>query len=262
MELGINGKIALVTAASRGLGFACAQALASEGARVVICARHSRQLNAAVKRLRSLTGADVVGFQADLTEEQSLIDLVKRTEKEIGAIDILVMGTGHLPSGAFSEMSDDDWELGLSLTLRPARTLTKLLVPGMRKRKSGHVIFLSSIFALEPHPSYVVSSTYRAGLSAFAKCLSREAAQDGVVVNVVAPGYFDTPLLEELAAKRAKALGTTSKSVLKEWAKLSPTGRLGSPEELGTLVCLLASAKTAFVQGITIPIDGGFMKGI
>lgn len=262
MNLGIKGKVALVTAASRGLGYACAEALAAEGAHVVICARHEKQLAVAAKTLASRHKTKVVGIQADLTQERSLSYLVKTVEKRLGPVEILVMSTGHLPAGSFSAVSDDDWDLGLKLTIRPATVLAKLVVPKMKEQKFGRIILLSSVFAFEPDPGFVISSTYRAGLSAFAKCLSDEVAADGVGVNVVAPGYFDTPLLHELAQKRAASAGKSAKQVLDDWGKLSPTKRLGSPDELGAVVALLASPKSAFLQGVTLAVDGGFMKGI
>lgn len=262
MNLGIKGKVALVTAASRGLGFACAQALATEGAKVAIAARHKKQLTNAARDLASHAKTMVAGIEADVTQEQSLERMVRQTEKRLGEIDILVMGTGHLPSGSFGKVSDMDWQLGLNLTIRPAVVLSRLVLPGMRKRKFGRIIFLSSVFALEPDSGYVISSTYRAGLSALAKCLSNEVAEDGVTVNVVAPGYYDTPLLDELAAKKAAAVGSSAKQVLTDWGKLSPTKRLGSPDELGAVVALMASPRSAFLQGVTLAVDGGFSKGI
>lgn len=263
MNLGIKGKVALVTAASRGLGFACAQALAAEGAKVAIAARHKKQLTKAAAKLVLAHKTTVVGIQADLTREKTLKHLVQQTDKQLGPIDILVMSTGHLPSGSFGKVSDKDWDLGLNLTIRPATALAKLVLPGMRKRKFGRIILLSSIFAFEPDPGFVISSTYRAGLSAFAKCLSDEVAADGVTVNVVAPGYFDTPLLRELAKKRAanKKGKNAAKKVLAAWGKLSPTGRLGSPMELGAFVAFLSAQQSSFFQGITAAIDGGVTRG-
>jgi len=254
--------VALVTAGSRGLGFACAQALAAEGAKVAITARHKKQLVGAARDLASHHKTTVVGIEADLTQERSLDRMVRQTEKRLGDIDILVMGTGHVPSGSFGKVSDLDWQTGLNLTIRPAIILSRLILPRMRKRKFGRIIFLSSVFALEPDSGYVISSTYRAGLSAFAKCLSNEVAADGVTVNVIAPGYYDTPLLDELAAKKAATTGSSPKQILADWGKLSPTKRLGSPDELGAVVALLASPRSAFLQGVTLAVDGGFMKGI
>jgi len=262
MNLSIKGKIVLVTAASRGLGFACAQALAAEGAKVAIAARHKKQITSVARDLASRYKTTVVGIDGDVTQEKSLQRMVQVTEKRLGEIDILVMGTGHLPSGSFGKVSDVDWQLGLNLTIQPAIVLSRLVLPGMRKRKFGRIIFLSSVFALEPDAGYVISSTYRAGLSALAKCLSNEVAADGVTVNVIAPGYYDTPLLDELAVKKAAAVGSSAKQVLTDWGKLSPTKRLGSPDELGAVVALLASPKAAFIQGVTLPVDGGFTKGI
>ncbi len=261
MDLGLANKVALVTAASRGLGYACAMALATEGAHVAICSRSKTRVRAAASRISKATGSKVIGIQTDLTREEQLPRLVREVEKVLGSIDIFVFNTGNPPAGDFASASDKDWALGFSLCLRAPIVLCRLILPKMRKRTFGRIIFLSSIFAQEPDKGYVVSSTLRAGLGALSKCLAREAGQDGVSVNLVCPGYFDTPLLHELARKQAKKLGKSSKQVLLEWGKLSPAGQLGTPSHLGALVALLASSQAGYIQGAAVPIDGGALHG-
>lgn len=262
MDLELINKVALVTAASRGLGYACAMALAAEGANVAICSRSKTRVRAAASRISKATGSEVIGVQADLTREDQLPLLVREVEKVFGPIDIFVFNTGNPPAGDFTSASDKDWALGFSLCLRPPIVLCRLILPKMRMRKFGRIIFLSSIFAQEPDKGYVVSSTFRAGLGALSKCLGREAGQDGVSVNLVCPGYFDTPLLHELARKHAKTLGKSSERVLSDWGKLSPARRLGSPAHLGALVALLASSQGSYIQGAAVPIDGGALHGL
>lgn len=262
MELGLANRVALVTAASRGLGYASAMALAQEGARVAICSRSKTRIHAAASRIAKTTGSTVIGIHADLTKQQHLRRLACHVENALGPIEIFVSNTGNPPAGPFAVTNDKDWELGASLCLRPPIVLCRHILPGMKKRKFGRIIFLSSIFSREPDSGFVVSSTMRAALAALAKCISREVAKDGICVNHVCPGYFDTPLLRELARGHARRAGTTGAKVLTDWANLAPAGKLGAPSDLGTIVAWLASPHAEYLQGVTLPIDGGALHGI
>ena len=261
MELGLTNRVALVTAASRGLGYACAMALAQEGARVAICSRSKTRIHAAASSIAKATGSRVIGIQTDLTKEEQLPQLVRHVESTLGSIEILISNTGNPPSGRFAITSDKAWALGTALCLRPPIVLCRHVLPGMRKRKSGRIIFISSTFALEPDEGYIVSSTMRAALGAFSKCLAREAGPDGVSVNVVCPGYCDTPLLRSLAQRHAVTLKKPFADILSAWAHLAPAGRLGRASDIGTLVALLASPVSGFIQGTAIPSDGGMLRG-
>lgn len=260
MDLGLTNKVALVTAASRGLGYACAMALAAEGAHVAICSRSKARVQTAAARIVKATGSKVIGIQTDLTREEHLPRLVRSVEKVLGPIDIFVFNTGNPPAGTFAQASDKDWTLGFALCVRSPIVLCRRILPGMRKRKFGRIIFLSSIFAQEPDEGYVVSSTLRAGLGALSKCLARGAGRDGVSVNTVCAGYFDTPLLRGVAQKQSASSKKTAKELLSEWGRLAPIGRLGDPAEIGRLVVLLASPLTGYIQGATVPIDGGLLR--
>jgi 3-oxoacyl-[acyl-carrier protein] reductase len=215
------------------------------------------RIQAAAAEIAKKTRGSTVGIEADLTRDDHLIAVVRQTEAMYGPIDILVLNTGNPPSGRFSEVSDEDWARGLSLCLRAPIILSRQILPGMRARKFGRIIFLSSIFAKEPDERYVVSSTLRAGLGALAKCLAREVGGDGVCVNVICAGYFQTPLLEEQADQQSAIRGRTAKELLSEWAQLAPVNHLGNPCDLGKLVAFLASPATGFLQGTSIALDGG-----
>jgi len=260
MDLALNGKVALVTAASRGLGYGCAVALAQQGARVVICSRDRERIEDAAAAISKEAGGDVTGIRADLTVEEDLHRLVTTTEGVLGPIDILVMSTGNPPSGCSSEVTDSDWARGYALCLGGPIVLCRKILPRMRARRFGRIVFLSSVFAVEPHEGYVISSTLRPGISSFAKCLAREAGPDGVCVNVVCPGYVDTPLLRELAQQNAGASGKTSQEVLLEWANAAPVRRLGRQNELGSLVLFLCSPQGGFMNGSSIVWDGGLAR--
>jgi len=260
LDLQLKGKNALVTGASYGLGFACAEALASEGASVAICSRNATKLNEAVRQIGLTTDSNVIGIAADLTKEPDLQCLIKDVEEQLGSIDILVLSTGHPPTWPFTKATDQQWQEGIDLILRPPILLCRALLDGMRKRKYGRVIFIGSIFGLEPEASSVVQSTLRTGLNAMAKCIATEVAADGVTVNVVCPGYFDTPLVHDLAKQYADTQKTSVESVLEDWKTFSPTKQFGNPQDLGAFISFLASPKGSFITGTTLTMDGGAIK--
>lgn len=262
MDLVVANKVALVTAASRGLGYACAKALSAEGASVAICSRSHERITSAALRIRNETGRAVFGFKADLTSEADLLALVEETEKTVGGIDILVFNTGNPPAGSFFEIDDHAWEVGVALCLRAPMLLCRRLIPNMRTRRFGRIILLSSVFAREPDKAYVISSTLRSGLLGLAKCLARECAADGICVNTLCLGYFDTPLLRSLAAAEADRLGTTIESVWELWAAHSARKQVGNVREVGSLVSFLASEMAPNLTGAVLPFDGGGTKAL
>lgn len=260
MDLELEGKVVLVTAASQGLGFGCASVLASEGAKVAICGRDAERVQAAAGEICRQSKDKVVGFKADVTSRDDLTRLVRDTQAALGPIDILVCNTGNPPGGHLLDTGDEDWDIGLALVLRPAITLMQLVVPGMRERGFGRVVFISSAYGLEPNPGSVISSTLRAALHALAKCAARDVGGDGVCVNVVCPGYFNTPLLEEYARKEALPGSASAAEVLESWGRGAPAGRLGEPADLGALVAFLASPRSGYIQGTVLAIDGGMLR--
>ena len=260
MDLGLTGKAALVTGASYGLGFACARELSLEGVRVAICSRDSDRVSEAAERIASETGNHVTGIAADLRQEAAVRELIERAEAALGAIDILVLSTGHPPTFPFSRATDEHWEEGIDLLLRPAIRLTRALLPGMRQRRYGRLIYIGSATGLQPEKSSVVQSTLRTGINGFSKCIATEAAADGVTANVVCPGYFDTPLVTDLAHKCAKEEGVPVEQIIDDWKNLSPVGKFGAPSDLGAFVSFLASPRGEFFNGTSIAMDGGYLK--
>ena len=273
MNLNLNGKNAIITGASYGLGFACAKALAEEGVNVSICSRDKEKVSEAVDAIRSSVpdtglkpdsapGAieNCIGVQADLTNEDDLRRLVEESQDTLGEIDILVLSTGHPPTFPFSVATDEQWKLGADLLLRPAIVLPRLLIPSMQKRKYGRIIFLGSIFGLEAEKSSVIQSTLRTGLNALSKCIATEYAADGITANVICPGYFDTPLVQNLAQQYADSQKVSRQVVLQDWADYSPMKKFGKPDDLGALVTFLASPRAEFISGTTITIDGGAVR--
>jgi 3-oxoacyl-[acyl-carrier protein] reductase len=260
MDLQLQGKRALVTGASYGLGYACAKALAEEGVSIAICSRDEEKVKGAASQISEQTRMKTVGISADLTKEDDLKRVFTDAEKFLGGIDILVVSTGHPPTYPFSQATDEQWKLGEELVLRPPIVLSRLVLPAMKQQKYGRIIFIGSIFGLEAESSSVVQSTLRTGLNAMAKCIATEVAEEGVTVNVICPGYFETPLVENLALQYANAQKTTRAKVLEDWKKYSPVKRFGKPEDLGALVAFLSSSKAEFITGTTVTIDGGAVR--
>lgn len=261
MDLELNNKRALVTAGSYGLGYACARSLALEGAQVTICSRDQENVKKAIETISEESGNVILGFSADMSKSNELEQIVSRAKSNMGGVDILVVCTGHPPTHPFSEATDEDWNDGLNLVLQPVIKLTRAVLPEMKQQKFGRLIFLGSVFGLEPEVSSVIQSTLRTGLNAFSKCIATENALDGVTSNVICPGYFDTPLCQNLSMQYAKSLNKTQEEVLESWKNISPVKNFGDPNDLGDLVSFLSSTKGKFITGTSISIDGGFLRG-
>ncbi len=260
MNLGLRDTVALVTAASRGLGFACARAIAAEGARVAICSRSLERIGMAAASISKETGTEVLGLDADIVRPDDVSRLVRAVEQNLGPIEILVINTGNPPPGRLLDVSDSDWENGLSLCLRAPITLIRNVLPGMVERHTGRIIFLTSAFACRADEKHVISSTARAGVHQLAKSLAREYGPAGVRINALAPGYFDTPLLRQTAESESARNGVGITELLATWASYAPARRLGSPAELASLVAYLCSPSADFVHGAIIPVDGGLLQ--
>lgn len=260
MQLDLEGKAVLVTAATYGLGYACAEALAKENVRLVICSREQAAVDEAVKRLAETGSSRVFGFEADLTKDNDIAKLIQQAEEALGVVEIVVLNTGHPPTYPLMQTNDEHWQRGIDLILKPAIKLTQAFLPKMRSNKYGRLIYIGSIFGLEAEKSSIIQSTLRTGLNAFAKCIATEAACDGVTANVVCPGYFHTPLAIDLAGKYAQEMGLTTDEVVHNWKELAPAKKFGKPEDLGSLVTYLASPRAEFINGTAVTIDGGLLK--
>jgi 3-oxoacyl-[acyl-carrier protein] reductase len=262
MELGLAGKVALVSAASRGLGRATALALAQEGARVAMAARGAEALEKAAAEIRQATGAEVLAIPTDVTQADQIEALVQKVLAKWGRIDILVNNAGGPRPGVFTDMEDQDWLDAVNLNLMSTIRLTRLVLPGMRERRWGRIINLTSISVKQPIPTIILSNTARAGVVAMAKTLSGQVAAEGITVNNVCPGTILTDRIHNLAKANAERTGQTVEQALAAMQASIPAGRIGKPEELGALVTFLASEKAAYITGATIQIDGGACLGL
>jgi 3-oxoacyl-[acyl-carrier protein] reductase len=248
MKLGLEGKVALVMAASRGIGRGIAVALAREGARVAISSRSAGRLDEAAAEV----GAGTATFVADTSDTETLAALPAEVAAALGPIEILVVNTGGPPAGAALDHGLEDWEAAYrSLVLAP-KVLAEAVVPGMRERGWGRIVNVGSTSTREPIPFLNLSNSHRMAAVGFLKTLSREVAGDGITVNTVATGRFATDRL----ADRAGSLEQAEQAARTE----IPAGRLGTPAEYGDLVAFLCSERAAYITGTVIPIDGGLLR--
>jgi len=262
MDLGIKDKIAFVAGGSRGLGKAVARELAREGARVAICASTDRSLTEAQNEIANECGRDVYAVAADLSDAAQAKDCMRRTLEHFGKIDILINNAGGPPTGTFLEIDDDLWEYGFRLNLRSAIILTREVVPLMKRHMWGRIINITSIAVKQPIDGLILSNTIRSGVMGLAKTLATELAPFNITVNSVCPGYTLTNRVRNLARAAAQKEGTSAEAIIERWEGTIPMQRLGTPEEFAAVVAFLASARSSYITGAAIPIDGGWYRGI
>ena len=262
MDLGIKDRVALVAAASRGIGYAAALELAREGARVFLCSRDGGRASDAAEKIHQETGADVGGIAADVTNSTDVERFVRLALERAGRVDICVTNAGGPPATTFDttdiEMFRDAFELNALSAIR----LAKLVLPGMRERKWGRIVNVTSISVKQPVDGLLLSHTVRAGLTSWAKTVSNEVAADGVTINNVGPGYTLTERQDELAIARGKALGKSKEEMIAMWASQTPAHRCAAPAEIAAAIAFLASERASYITGVTLQVDGGWTRGL
>lgn len=262
MQLGLSGKSALVCAASKGLGKASALALASEGANVAICARDRVTLGAALEEIGRATSGRATAIAADLSKPEDISRLVAGTVKAFGGLDILVTNTGGPKSAPFDALTDADWTSAVDSMLLSVVRLVREAIPHMRARGGGRIINVTSISVKQPIDSLVLSNSLRAAVTGLSKTLASELAHDNILVNCVAPGYTGTDRVVELSAAIAAREGTTAEAVQRRTESKIPLGRMATAEEFGSVVAFLASAPASYITGVTLQVDGGFVRSL
>ncbi|MDG6967291.1 MAG: SDR family oxidoreductase [Nitrososphaerota archaeon] len=262
MDLGLKGRVALVTAASKGIGLGVARVLAAEGMKVAISSRTSSDLEKARVMLEEESGSEVLAVQADMTRRDDLERLVKRTADALGGVDVLAYNSGPPKTGTFADLSYQDWEEATRLLLLSAVTLTGAVVPGMRSRRWGRLVYITSFTLKQPVANLVLSNTVRLGVAGLSKSLSRELAPDGITSNVIVQGFVRSDRMLHIVEERAARSGATVEETYKEMAKTIPLGRYAEPEELGSLVAFIASEKGSYLNGGVFTIDGGYVSSV
>jgi len=262
MDFGLKGKVALVAASSQGLGRAVAEELAAEGASLVLCARDSRTLTETASAIAEKSNAHVLAIPADVTITEDIKRLVEAGIERFGRIDILVTNAGGPPAGTFEQLTREQWEQAIRLTLLSAVELTRQVLPGMKERRWGRILNITSIAVKQPIENLLLSNSLRAGLTGFARTLANEVAPYGITVNNVMPGYTRTERLDELAEMMADKQGISASEFRGKWEKEIPMGRLGEPRELAAVIAFLASERASYVTGTSFQVDGGWIKSL
>jgi 3-oxoacyl-[acyl-carrier protein] reductase len=262
MDLGLTGKVALVAAASRGLGRAVAEELAAEGVALVLCARGRAALDATCTHITQTTGARVVGVTADIACPDDVARVVQSGLDRFGQIDILVTNAGGPPAGQFESLSRAAWEAATRLTLMSVLELTRAVLPGMKARRWGRILNITSIAVKQPVENLMLSNSLRAAVTGFARTLANEVAAHGITVNNLLPGYTQTERIVELAQMMAEREGISPAEFKTRWAAEIPMRRLGKPREFAALAAFLASERASYITGTSIPVDGGWVRSL
>jgi 3-oxoacyl-[acyl-carrier protein] reductase len=258
MDLGLKGKVALVTAASKGMGRACALGLAAEGARVMMCARSKGDLMAAADEVRAKTGAEVQAEVADVTRAADVKALVARTAQAFGAIDVLVANCGGPPRGGLFEMTDEQWHGAFDVSVLSVVRLIREVVPSMRERRWGRVLTIQSVSVKQPVEGLLLSNAVRPGVAGLVKTLAPELGKDNITINVVCPGRIMT---DRFLGGAGPAGLPVDEYVQKSSAEI-PLRRIGTPEEFANVIVFLASERASYVTGVALQVDGGLVRGI
>jgi 3-oxoacyl-[acyl-carrier protein] reductase len=264
MDLGIQGRIALIGASGRGLGLATAQRLAMEGCHVALCDKDESVLGAAQQSVESAgsAGAKVRTYGVDLTQAGDIEQLVTAVKRDLGAISILVTNSGGPPPGPFDAADDEKWLFAYQLTFLSAVRLIRAVLPDMKAQNWGRIINFTSRSLKEPIPNLIISNAVRLAVGGMAKTLAGELAQYEITVNNVCPGPTTTDRAIELAAARAAKKGITVEEELEQTSRQIPLGRLARPEEQAAAVAFLASELAGYITGISLLVDGGAVKAL
>ena len=262
MDFAIAGKVALVTAGSKGLGRASALDLSREGCRVAICSRTTAEVEQAAREISAETGNEVAAFTADMSKEADITRLVAETRAKLGDPEIVVVNAGGPPPGNYDSTPMEEYPMAIELTLMSGVRLTHACLPAMREKGWGRIVFISSISVKQPISFLLLSNMARSGLTGFMKTVANEVAASGVTLNAVLPGSHLTDRIRDTAQKRADDEGRALEEVLAETAERIPMRRIADPGELAGLVTFLASSRSSFITGTSTLVDGGAYLGL
>jgi 3-oxoacyl-[acyl-carrier protein] reductase len=268
MDLGLRGKTALVAAASKGLGKGVAQALAVEGANVVMFSRDQAAIQAAASEVASAAAAgagaqagQVIALTADVTSPAELEQVVNTTVEQFGSLHVLFNNAGGPRPGMFDSLTDEDWQAAFDLNLMSAIRLTRLCLPAMRQQHWGRVITSTSSSVKQPLPTLMLSNAVRSATTAWSKTLSDQVAQDGITVNCLAPGRINTERIRQIDTDLAERQGRSFEEVTNASKSGIPMRRYGEPHEFGAAAAFLASEQAGYITGVTLLVDGGQFRG-
>ncbi|MBS1708781.1 MAG: SDR family oxidoreductase [Armatimonadetes bacterium] len=257
MDFGLKGKVAMVAAGTRGIGLACAKALAAEGCLVSICGRDEGRFLTALAEI----AGDAQAFSADVSTKDGIDQWFDATVTSYGPPDILVTNTGGPPAGAWKEMTDEQWVAGFESTLLNVVRMVRFATPAMVERKWGRIVHITSLVAKQPNPLLPISSTLRGGLMNLTRLHASDLAPHGVTVNSVLPGHTLTDRQRHLATVRAERSGITPDEALRVQAEEVPARRLADADEIAAAVAFLSSRQASYITGVNLLVDGGLTLG-
>jgi 3-oxoacyl-[acyl-carrier protein] reductase len=262
VDTGLSGKVALVAAASKGLGRAIAEAFAAEGATLAICARGEEMLANAREAITQIATAPVHAVAADLSRSEGIEQVVRSTLERFGRVDVLVTNAGGPPVGSFEALDWDAWQRAVELTLRSAVELTRAVLPGMRHRRWGRVLHVTSLTVKQPIDGLMLSTSIRSAVTGFSRTLANEVAAEGITVNTLLPGFMNTERVIELNQATAAREGVAVEQVERRFREQIPMRRIGEPHELAALATFLASERASYITGQSIAVDGGWIRSL
>lgn len=262
MDLRLSDKIALVTAASKGLGKAVALRLAQEGAHVAVCARGEGPLTETCAEIEERTGRQALALPADVSDPRTPDMLVASTVERFGRLDMLITNAGGPPPGQFLDLAPEDWEAAVRLTLMSAVRLCYAAVPVMKAQDGGSILAMTSITVKQPLPNLVLSNSLRLAVTGLVKSLADELAPFGIRVNGICPGWTRTSRVEQLLRHRAQGNDTDPEEEAARIAAAIPLGRMGTPEEFAAASAFLVSPVASYITGVSLLVDGGMYRGV
>jgi 3-oxoacyl-[acyl-carrier protein] reductase len=262
MDLELKGKVAIVGGGSKGLGRACAEVLAEEGARVAICSRSKADLDRAAKEIQDRSGGEVLVFAGDLDKHETIRDLIAATVERFGRLDVMVNNSGGPPLARAHNATEEQWATAVQRSLFFFARMSREAIPHLKKQGGGRIINILASTVYQPIPNLALSGATRMGVVAFAKSLADEVGRDGILVNNVCPGSILSERMLSNVTSRAKELGISVDDALAQRAAETAVGRIGEPREMANLVAFLASGKSSYITGTTILVDGGLVRSV